>query len=298
MFGTGYITSSLKYVYVLQFILYSCADTNEPYERTVNLPDLLYNKSCSFYVIAHRGASHYAPENTMSAFKAAHEMGADMIELDVQLSSDGIPMVIHDADLKKTTDGDGFVFSYTAEKLRRLDAGSWYSEAFINEPIPFLEEVLEWAAGKIALNIEIKSESVVDETEIGVEQKVLDLVQRYEMDNHVLISSFDYRVFEHLKNLKARISTGLLYDRKEESGRSPEALVDEYQANAFHINWRWLNTRRMKRLNTAGIPVMAYTVNSERKMRQLIRYGVAGIFSDRPELLKKIADTEIESRCK
>src|SRR5262245_34742321 len=106
--------------------------------------------------VAHRGASARAPENTLAAFREAIRLGADAIELDVQLSADGVPMVIHDLTVDRTTNGHGSVASFASRDLRRLDAGAWYSSRFRGERIPTLEEALECARGRCGLNIEIK----------------------------------------------------------------------------------------------------------------------------------------------
>ncbi|MEX0648155.1 MAG: glycerophosphodiester phosphodiesterase family protein [Balneolaceae bacterium] len=256
----------------------------------------LYNyTSCQFLVIAHRGASYYAPENTMAAFRLAHEMNADMIELDVQLSKDGIPVVIHEPFLEKTTSGRGRVSDFTLSELQEFNAGSWFSDRFENEKIPSLDEVLQWAAGKIAVNIEIKTEAVA--LGEGVEEKVIALVQNYEMDRYVIFSSFDPRAIFEVNRLVPGMNTGILYDRSRAALLPPSNLVNESGAGFFHVNWRWLNNRWLNDLKEHNIPVLTYTVNNERRMRQLIRRGVQGIFSDRPDLLKKAADSEFENRC-
>src|SRR5690554_5799160 len=169
----------------------------------------------SFLVIAHRGASAFYPENTMFAFKAAHEMGAAMIELDITLSKDGIPVIIHDEKLNRTTNGKGKVSDFTLEELKKLDAGSWFHPKFSEEKIPTLEEVLEFAQNRIALNIEIKPEAVSLSPKEGVEEKSLELVKKYGMEKHVLFSSFHYGAVKKFRSLDAHIPTAILYERKQ-----------------------------------------------------------------------------------
>lgn len=255
----------------------------------------LYNRVCEFVVIAHRGASYYAPENTMAAFQMAYEMGADMIELDVQLTKDHIPVVIHDADLTKTTSGRGTVSAFTYEELKKLDAGSWFAPRFSEEKLPSLDEVLQWASHKIAVNIEIKTEAVA--LNAGVEEKVIDLVRQYNMEDYVLFSSFDRRAITNINQLAPEMKTGILYDKNQSRFLPPSSLVTKLKADLFHVNWRRLNNRWLKDLKTHNIPVFTYTVNKERRMRQLIRRGVKGIFSDKPDVLKRAADSEFENRC-
>lgn len=257
----------------------------------MELPVSLYSDDGdSFVIIGHRGASAYHPENTMSAFKAAHEMGAEMIELDLTLSKDGIPVVIHDETLDRTTSGNGLVSDYTYRELKELDAGSWFSENHANESIPTLEEVLQFAKGKISVNIEIKPEAVTDEVRGGIEEKAWELVKKYEMEDYVLFSSFDYRAIAHLKEINVDIAAALLYEKQQSGKMSPSELVEEYSADAFNCSYRQFSKRWAKEAREAGFPVFVYTVNGERRMRKMINRGVTGIFSDKPDVLKKVVE--------
>jgi glycerophosphoryl diester phosphodiesterase len=241
-------------------------------------------------VIGHRGASAYYPENTLSAFKAAYEMGAEMVELDILLSKDGVPVVIHDETLDRTTNGKGNVKEFTLEELKKLDAGLWFGEEHKGEPIPTLEEVIQFAKGKIALNIEIKTEAVTDSLHNGVEEKALELVKKYGMEDHVLFSSFDYRAIAHLRALDVNISTALLYERRQSANKLPSELVQAYDANAFNCSKRQFSKKWANNTEEHEIPVFIYTVNKEREMKKMINRGASGIFSDKPDLLKKVVD--------
>lgn len=243
-----------------------------------------------FIVIAHRGASAYHPENTMSAFKAAVEMGAEMIELDILLSKDGIPVVIHDETLDRTTNATANVVDYTLQELKEFDAGSWFSEKHKGEPIPTLEEVLAFAKGKIALNIEIKTEAVTDSLTGGIEEKVLELVKKYDMEKHVLFSSFDYRAITHLRKLDVDISTALLYEQRQSADLTPAELTDAYKADAFNCSVRQYSKKWADETKEHDIPVFVYTINNEHVMRKTIKRGASGIFSDKPDVLKRIVD--------
>lgn len=247
-------------------------------------------------VIGHRGASAYYPENTMSAFRAAYEMGAEMIELDILLSKDDVPVVIHDETLERTTDGTGKVMEYTYEELNKLDAGSWFGEEHTGERIPTLEEVLQFAKGKIAVNIEIKTEAVSDERERGIEEKAYELVKKYDMQDYVLFSSFDYRAIAHLKELDVNIAVALLYDKQQSYDKDPKELVESYNADAFNCSYRQFSKKWAEVTSEAGIPVFVYTVNSRRKMKKMIKRGVNGIFSDKPDVLKSLVDNMWKSK--
>lgn len=253
------------------------------------LPTLYNDDGDNFIVIAHRGASAYYPENTMSAFRGAVEMGAEMIELDVMMSKDGVPVIFHDATLEDHTDGEGELSNYTLKELKALDAGSWFGPEYAGEKIPTLEEVLQFVKGKIALNIEIKTEAVTDDIEGGVEEEALALVKKYEMEDHVLFSSFDYRAIAHLKQLDPSIPAALLYNNRESNKHLPSQLLSDYSADAFNCSYKQLNRRRLRDIRLHEIPVFVYTVNQKRRMKKLVKLGVRGVFSDKPDLLKQVA---------
>lgn len=277
------------YFLISLFLMSSLSAVAQPDMK--NHPVQLYNDNeDDFIVIAHRGASAYYPENTMAAFKAAVEMGAEMIELDITLSKDGVPVVIHDATLERTTNGTGAVADYSVNELQQLDAGSWFSEKHAGEHIPTLEEVLAFAKNNIALNIEIKHESVTDSVHGGIEEEALNLVKKYEMEPYVLFSSFNYRAIAHLRELDVDIATALLYEKQQSGERTPSALVSEYQAQAFNCSYRQFNKKWAEDTSEYQIPVFIYTVNKKRKMKKMVKRGVSGIFSDKPDLLKQVVD--------
>jgi len=256
--------------------------------QTHNLPALYNNDDDDFIIIAHRGASAYYPENTMIAFEKAVELGAEMIELDIALSKDGIPVVFHDAKLNRHTNGTSYLKYYTLEELKKLDAGSWFDPKFSNQTIPTLQEVLEFASGEIALNIEIKTEAVSDNIKNGIEEKALQLVKKLGMENHVLFSSFDYRAVRHLKKLDPNMPVALLYERRQSNRLLPHQLVETYGADAFNCSYRQLSRKWIANLNEHHIPTFIYTVNSQNRMQKLIEGGVHGIFTDKPDVLRNV----------
>lgn len=247
---------------------------------------LLYNGNDDrCIVIAHRGASAYYPENTMAAFEAAVQMNAEMIEIDVMMSKDRVPVVFHDGSLNKHTDGKGPLKNFTIDQLKEMDAGSWYDEKFTGERIPTLEEVLEFASGRIALNIEIKTESVTDELRDGVEERSLKLVKKCKMENHVLFSSFDYRAVGHLKELDPGIPVALLYNKHLSGSCKPSELIKKYRANAFNCSYFQLTKKRHNDLQANNIPTLIYTVDKKKRMKKLLERGVRGIFTNKPDVL-------------
>lgn len=258
--------------------------------KKYTLPELYQDNGDGFIVIAHRGASAYYPENTMAAFKGALQMEAEMIELDVMLSKDGVPVVFHDATLDDHSNGTGKVSDYTVNQLQDLDAGSWFDSTFTGQRIPTLEEVLAFASGKIALNIEIKTEAVSDEITGGVEEKSLELAKKYNMEDHVLFSSFDYRAIAHLKELDPDMPAAILYEKSQSGKLLPSELLAKYNADAFNCSYRQLNTKRFKDIRENDIPVFIYTVDKPSKMRKLLKMNVSGIFTNKPDVLWKVLD--------
>lgn len=257
-------------------------------QSVFNLPQLYIDTGNKVLIIAHRGASAYYPENTMVAFEKAVAMNADMIEIDVMMSKDRVPVVFHDAGLKAHTDGEGKLKDHTLSELKKMDAGSWFDEQFSDQTISTLEEVLEFAAGTIALNIEIKKEAVTDELYDGIEEKVLKLVRKYEMERYVLFSSFDYRAVRHLKAFDKSLSVALLYNKKKSNEKLPSELISEYDADAFNCTFRQFNKKRQADIKKHNIPTFVYTVDQPKRMRKLIDRGVNGIFTNKPDVLREV----------
>ncbi|GAF06465.1 glycerophosphoryl diester phosphodiesterase [Paenibacillus pini JCM 16418] len=156
--------------------------------------------------MAHRGFSSKAPENTLTAFKMAMEIPiVQWIEIDVQLSADGIPVVIHDFTLDRTTNGTGKVKDYTWQQIQRLDAGSWKGRAFRGERIPSLDEVLRLCCGRVRLNIELKTSGSMYP---GLEQAVIKRVEAYHMEQDVVLTSFDTNALRRVKEINPSFRTG------------------------------------------------------------------------------------------
>ncbi len=159
--------------------------------------------SGELFIWAHRGASAQAPENTLAAFGLALELGADGIELDVHLSRDEVPVVIHDETLERTTDGRGKVADRTWADLRALDAGRWFAPSFAGEPVPSLQQALDLVGMRARINVEIKS--------AAAGQAVLTLLERYPRCQ-VLVSSFDHRVLARMRRAAPHLPLGFLLD--------------------------------------------------------------------------------------
>jgi glycerophosphoryl diester phosphodiesterase len=236
-------------------------------------------------VIAHRGASGQAPQNTLPAFARAVELGADMVELDVQLSRDGELVVIHDVELDATTDGVGTVAERTLEELKRLDAGSWLAPRWAGARVPTLREVLELCGRQVLVNVEIKGDAVTDAVEGGVESKVVRLVRSLGLEQRVIVSSFDPRALVRLRQLAPEIATASLFNETLHAGRSPIEVMDAVGSRAFNLSKKQVNRAVVETCHEHGRPVAVYTVNVPKRMRELVELGVDALFTDRPDLL-------------
>jgi glycerophosphoryl diester phosphodiesterase len=239
-------------------------------------------------VIAHRGFSGRAPENTSAAVRRAIEVKADMVEIDVLLSRDREVVVIHDDTLERTTDGKGPVAAHTLEEIRRLDAGSWFGEEFTGEKVPTLGEVLDLVRGRILLNVEIKGEAVTPEVEGGVVDEVLRLVGERGMGEQVILSSFDPAALAQARQLDPKIRTASLYNRKLHRGMGPLEVMTAVGSQGFNLSARRLSRQIVRACHRHGRPVAVYTVDDPAKMRRLIDKGVDAIFTNRPDLMLRV----------
>lgn len=245
-----------------------------------------------FFCIAHRGASSYAPENTMPAFQKAVEMKADLIELDVTLTRDNIPVVFHDKNLERTTNGMGQIQNFYLREIRELDAGSWFSSDYKNVSIPTLENLLLWAKGRIALNIEIKKEAVRPNRHGGIEDMLIELLDDFEISNQVIVSSFNTMALQRLQQKAPGIKTAALLSQY--SMGTPKALRVMKKTGARGLNMlpRQMGKQLMKIAARDHIPVWVYTIDDESKMRYVIRRGATGIFTNKPDVLRRVVAQE------
>ncbi|MBN1473292.1 MAG: hypothetical protein JW914_01625 [Syntrophaceae bacterium] len=251
-----------------------------------------YHKSReeSFTNIAHRGASAYYPENTLAAFEAAIELGADMIEFDVQLSKCGEVVVFHDEKLSRCTDGRGRLADHHLHELKKLDAGCWFGNKFKGVTIPTLHETLTLCKDKIAVNIEIKTEAVTDKATGGIEEKCLKIVEQSGMKNHIVFSSFDPRAIKHLREIDNNAAVAVLYKEKYYDNILPAQIVNLFDADCFNCSHKELKAQWLENLRKHNISVNVYTVDDEKKMIGFLKAGVEGIFTNKPDVLKKAVD--------
>ncbi|KTD21659.1 glycerophosphoryl diester phosphodiesterase [Legionella londiniensis] len=233
-------------------------------------------------IIAHRGASAYAPENTRAAFERARQMGSRFIEFDVMQSADGELFVFHDDELNRTTNARGAFHLASSETLRGLDAGSWFGRRFRGERIPAFTEVLRWLnEHDMAANIEIKPHP--DNVE-EITTAVLAEVHSYwpESKKMPLVSSFETRVLRLCRSIAPEMPLGFLMHEWQDNWSK---TAKELDCCSIHANKHILSKSRIAEIKQYDYKLYAYTVNSRRQAKKLIAEGVDAVFSDYPDLL-------------
>jgi len=246
------------------------------------------------WVVAHRGYRSKFPENTLSAFEAAVEAEADMIELDVCLTRDRIPVVIHDSTLDRTTNGKGSVSNYTYSELKKLDAGSWFSPEFKDEYIPTLEELMLKIRGRITINIEIKPECFETPQPLdAIEIKVCKLVEKLDMANSVLISSFQHSFFSRIELWYKKVGKSYLprIAPLQANYLNDELVLElckRHIAFSYHPHESFVTNSLINKIKAEGFKILPYTVNDEERMEHFINLGVTGIISDEPARLWEV----------
>lgn len=232
---------------------------------------------------AHRGASNDYPENTLLAFENAIKIGATGIELDVHKTKDNILVVIHDEDVERTFLGKGLIKDFNFNDLLKLRNRRKLFEDNEKCRIPTLEEVLKLVKeSDVLLNIEIKNDEV---DYLNIEEDTIKLVKKYNLQERVILSSFNHKAVKRCKEIDETIKTGILYDEDIEN-------VIEYakclKADAIHPSIRLVTEDLIKEAKENHIAVNIYTVNNPVHMRKLTSLKVDGLFTDYPELLRDI----------
>lgn len=235
-------------------------------------------------ICAHRGASAVAPENTLAAFRMADELGADSFELDVTLTSDGVPVLMHDNSVDRTTNGKGAVGSLTYAEIRKLDAGSWKGERFKGEPVPTLDDALR-TRGRLYVNIELKYAG--DKTQEHAE-KAVRVIEKYKAEKAVIISSFSADLLAAVKRVNPAIRTGFLY-----FGKTPEKMPENI--DAVHPHSATVDADYMKWAREKGYAVNVWTVNDPKEMTRLMDLGVDSIITDVPDVMRDLQAARAKS---
>ena len=244
-------------------------------------------------IVAHRGASASAPENTLAAFARALAVGAHAFELDARLTSDRKVVVFHDNTLSRTTGGRGRVSDSTAASIRRLSAGAWYSEAFADERVPYLEEALELAAGKAGVNVELKFDSRREDPGPLVRRACAVIREFTRLSGDpapILVSSFHHRALELQRSVAPAVDVGVLVYPPGVPATSGVRFAR--RIGAAYLIYSGGNIRRpfVERARGAGFLTMEYTVNTAMRFRRSMRYGVDGVITNEPEKIRRAAE--------
>ena len=229
-------------------------------------------------MIAHRGASHEAPENTIAAFERALDDGADGLALEVHLSKDEHPVVIHDASLERTSDGRGPVRERTVRELKRLDAGGWRGRAHRGQRIQTLHEVLERFRDRTRFWIELRDGADLSP---GLEERVVGLVETYDVVDQSVLLSFDPAALARLLGFNRDLRLGALVDR---APLAPEAVAPGV-ARAICPSIDLLTEDVAGRIRRAGLECYVWTVNEPALVDRLVEWRVSGMITDRPDVV-------------
>jgi glycerophosphoryl diester phosphodiesterase len=233
-------------------------------------------------IFAHRGDSADAPENTLAAFDLAINTGAKAIELDTMLSRDGIPVVIHDHTLERTTNGQGMVCDHDLKDLLQLDAGSWFSGSYKGEKIPSLREVLLMYSQKILINIELKNYHTPFD---ALTETVIKLVDEMKIWDSVLFSSFLPRNLKLIKQQMPHARLALLCPSGISGIFYRSVLYSKISPSIIHPAEKDADPRYIRREHNRGRRVHVWTVNDESRAKELFINGIDGIFTDKPRVM-------------
>lgn len=219
--------------------------------------------------VGHRGAKGYEPENTISSFRKALELGVNAVELDVRMTKDGELVVIHDATVDRTTNGKGPVSELTLKEIKELTADK-------GEKIPTLEEALDFLNRKVKILIEIK--------EVGIEGKVMEVVRRKGLEDNVIIISFYEEALKRVRELSDAVKTGLIYIRHKDPVGAALSLRAQYLLPMYKLACTCL----IEKAHKNGLKVIVWTINTPEEAQEYARRGVDGIASDKPDILTAI----------
>jgi glycerophosphoryl diester phosphodiesterase len=236
-------------------------------------------------VFAHRGASAFAPENTLASFRLAAELGAPAIELDVKLTADSQVVVLHDHTLDRTTDGHGLLAQKTLAQVKQLDAGSSFAPQFQGEPIPTLAEVFEAVGRRVFINVELTNYTTPTDDLVS---RVVEVIRAAKMETRIIFSSFNPLNLIRAGRVLPEVPLGLLATEGRSGALARSFVGHLIPHQALHPYLEDVNRKLVDAVHAQGRRVHVWTVNPEAEMRRLFAYGVDGIFTDDPSLALKV----------
>lgn len=236
-------------------------------------------------VFGHRGASKYAPENTIAAFELALQQGAQAFELDTMLSADGIPVVIHDRAVDRTTNGSGKVDQLSTKKLRTLDAGSTFSPKFMNEKIPLLEEVFTMFKNRALINVELKNYHNPFDM---LPEKVVEIAKRIDIFDQLLFSSSITSNLKRIRRLIPGAPVALICSNSVFGYLGRSKIFSWISPDYIHPHFKDISKSFIEKQHQMNRRVNTWTVNLSTDMIEMIRHGVDGIITNDPKLAQEI----------
>ena len=237
-------------------------------------------------IVAHRGASGYAPENTVAAFDKAIEMNADFIEVDVQRSKDGKLVIIHDPTVDRTTDGAGKVKDLTLKQLKRLDAGSWKGSQFKGEKIPTFEEIIKRYRKKTGILMDVKYPKRYP----GIEKQIAEILKKHKLEQpkkgEIIIQSFNHKSMKKMKQLLPKVPIGVLITKK---AHTKEKAIEEFASYAdyYNPNYQILTKELVEKANAKGMKVFPWSVRSFDAIQFVLDMNTAAIITEYPEFVNR-----------
>lgn len=230
-----------------------------------------------FNVIAHRGASGHAPENTLAAFQKAIDLGADMVEFDAHLSRDGELVVIHDERLERLTNGFGFVKDYTVSELKRFNISKPCENGDI-ERIPTLREVFELIGKHVGVVVELKTGYLLYE---GIEAKTARLLEEFDLIDNAIVIAFHHPTLQAIKRINPQIATGILYSA---GLLEPWAVAETVKADVLHPDYHYIWPEVVAESQKRGYRVHPWTIDAPNDLRRW-KAVVDGITTNLPDRL-------------
>ncbi|NSL66971.1 glycerophosphodiester phosphodiesterase [Bacillus toyonensis] len=253
------------------------------------------NQSNHIKNIAHRGASAYAPEHTIAAYKLGQQLKGDYIEIDLQMTKDGHLLAIHDETVNRTTNGKGLVKEHTLEEMKQLNVGSFFNEKypnlakkeFENAKVPTLKEIIEMFGHNANYYIETKSPDEYP----GMEEKLLEIIKYYQISDKVIIQSFSEESLQKIHSLHANIPLVQLLSYKK-AVQLNELEIEKYKTYCIGLgmNYKYIDSAYVKKIKKHGLEVHPFTVDNEKDMKKLLSWGVDGMFTNYPDRLHSILD--------
>jgi|SRR6185437_7100887 len=252
----------------------------------------LWPHQAACLIIGHRGAMGYAPENTLTSFEEAIRRGADLLEMDVQLSSDGEVVVMHDTSVDRTTDGAGLVRDLPWKKIKTMDAGHWFGPDFAREYVPSLTDVIDRFRGRktsrhafVGLIVELKT---VRGSGGSLADAVVALLQKEQFADRAFVISFDAVALQEVRSAHKSLPTGLLYSEEGDESRVGQARA--IGAQALFPRKTCVTARGVQAAHKADLAVSVWTANTKNEMKRMMACGVDAVATNYPDRLRSLME--------